>query len=94
MSLGEYPPGLEYQLHYPGHGLSGLELHRRLLDHGDRTSVIYLSASDDPNVEVAARLLGCADYIQKGAPPKTMLSALARVREGRSLESGRTHAGR
>src|SRR5215469_4238884 len=72
-----------------GAGMSGLELHRRLLDQGDGTPVIYLSASDDPNLEAAARRMGCAAFIRKGAPSEAMLNALARVREERSLESTR-----
>ena len=70
-----------------GAGLSGPELHRRLLRHGDRTPVIYHSASDDPAVETAARRLGCAAFIRKGIGFDSLLSALAHVREGSSLES-------
>jgi FixJ family two-component response regulator len=64
-----------------GAGMSGLELHRRLLSLGNQTPVIYLTASDDPPTEAAARLLGCAGFIQKGAPPDLMLKALLRVQE-------------
>ena len=72
-----------------GAGMSGLELHRRLLDQRDGTPVIYLSASDDPNFEAAARRMGCAAFIRKGAPSDLILTALARIREDRSLESTR-----
>src|SRR5215472_15006066 len=60
-----------------GAGMSGLELHRCLLDQGDRTPVIYLSASDDPSLEAAARGMGCAAFIRKGDPSEAMLNALA-----------------
>ena len=70
-----------------GAGMSGPELHRRLLDQGDRTPVIYHSATDDPRVQTAARRLGCAAFMRKGVAFKLMLSELARIREVRALES-------
>src|SRR5215469_4401199 len=70
-----------------GAGMSGPELHRQLLDQGDRTPVIYHSATDDPKVKAAAHRLGCAAFIRKGVASKLMLSELARIREDRSLES-------
>ena len=65
-----------------GAGMSGPELHRRLLDEGDRTPVIYHTASMDPKVEAAARRMGCAAFIRKGVAFELMLSELARVRGG------------
>jgi FixJ family two-component response regulator len=64
-----------------GGGISGPELHRRLLEQGDRTPVVYLSASDDPSMEAAARLPGCKAFIRKGDPPNSILSALARIQK-------------
>src|SRR5215469_16398671 len=65
-----------------GGGMSGVELHRRLRSQGDRTPVIYLTASDDATTEAAARLLGCAAFIHKGDPPDLMLEALRRIQAG------------
>jgi FixJ family two-component response regulator len=72
-----------------GGGISGPELHRRLLDEGDRTPVIYLSASDDPSMEAAGRLLGCAAFVRKGDRPSSILSALARIQEKQTSVSTR-----
>jgi len=67
-----------------GNGMSGLELHRWLLEHGDRTPVIYLTANDDPAVESDARRMGCAAFVRKGDPPKLMLQALLAIRNART----------
>lgn len=64
-----------------GVGMSGVELHRRLLEQGDRTPVIYLSASDDPSMREAARLLGCAAFIRKCDESSAILTALARIKK-------------
>jgi FixJ family two-component response regulator len=67
-----------------GVGMSGVELHRRLLEQGDCTPVIYLSASDDPSMREAARLLGCAAFIRKCDESSAILSALARIQKEQS----------
>ena len=89
--MSSRPSGLDCLLLdvHLGGGMSGPELHRWLLDQGDLTPVIYLSASDDPRAEAAARLLGCVEFIRKGDSPDSILSALARVQDGHSLASTR-----
>ena len=62
-----------------GEGMSGLELHRHLVEQGSRTPVVYLTASDDPAVDAAARQVGCAAFIRKGDPPESILEVLLRI---------------
>ena len=46
-------------------GISGLELHRRLVSLGSVTPVIYLTAHEDPDTEALAQAAGCAGYFSK-----------------------------
>lgn len=46
-------------------GMSGLELHRRLIACKIRTPVIYITANDDPNVRQEAISAGSAGYFNK-----------------------------
>lgn len=46
-------------------GMSGIEMHRRLVADGDRTPVIYITAFDDPRARTEALELGCAGFFRK-----------------------------
>jgi FixJ family two-component response regulator len=46
-------------------GMSGIEMHRKLIAEGDRTPVVYITAFDDPRVKVEAVELGCAGFFRK-----------------------------
>jgi FixJ family two-component response regulator len=46
-------------------GISGIEMHRKLLEDGNRTPVIYITAFDDPRARSEAMELGCAGFFRK-----------------------------
>jgi FixJ family two-component response regulator len=57
-------------------GMSGPELHRRMLEAGDRRPVIYITAHHDPAAEAEARRLGCAGFFKKSDPGMTIIERL------------------
>lgn len=46
-------------------GMTGIEMHRRLLADGDRTPVVYITAFDDPRARAEAVELGCVGFFRK-----------------------------
>jgi FixJ family two-component response regulator len=60
-------------------GMSGIALHERLLNDGDRTPVIYLTAHDDPNARVQAIEQGCAAFFRKTDSGREIIEALRRA---------------
>lgn len=46
-------------------GMSGIEMHRRLIDAGSRTPFIYITAFDDPKAQAEATSLGSAGFFRK-----------------------------
>lgn len=58
-------------------GISGLELHRRLVSAGSTTPVIYLTAHDDLVTRRQASESGYAAFLNKTDPTDVLLSALA-----------------
>ncbi len=60
-------------------GMSGIEMHRKLVADGDRTPVIYITAFDDPRAHSDAALLGCAGYFRKTDAGQDILDAVRRV---------------
>jgi FixJ family two-component response regulator len=46
-------------------GITGIEMHRRLLAEGDRTPVVYITAFDDPRARMEAEELGSAGFFRK-----------------------------
>lgn len=46
-------------------GMTGIDMHRKLLAEGNRTPVLYITAFDDPKAKVEAIELGCAGYFRK-----------------------------
>ena len=60
-------------------GMSGIEMHRRLLEEGNRTPVIYITAFDDPRAQADAAGLGCAAYFRKTDAGNDILEAVRKV---------------
>jgi FixJ family two-component response regulator len=59
-------------------GISGVELHRRLVAAGDRTPVIFLTAYD-PNKREQALTTSGAAYFRKTAATSDVIAAIRRV---------------
>jgi FixJ family two-component response regulator len=57
-------------------GMTGTELHQKLVEKGVRTPVIYITAHDE-NEEV--RPTECAGYFKKSVDGATLLDAIRRV---------------
>lgn len=57
-------------------GISGLELHRRLISLGSVTPVIYLTAHEDPDTEALALAAGCAGYFSKTESGHRVMDAI------------------
>ena len=62
-------------------GISGLELHRRLLACQVRTPVIYITAHDDPQARKQAFDAGCVAYFRKTDPGREVIAAIQRAIE-------------
>jgi len=60
-------------------GMSGLDLQLRLLDEGDFTPVIFVTADDDPAARTTAIQNGCAEFFRKVDPGAMIVDALRRV---------------
>jgi FixJ family two-component response regulator len=60
-------------------GMSGPELHRRLLESGDRTPVIYITAQDNPEAAAEARRIGCAGFFRKSDPGIQIVDTLRKL---------------
>jgi FixJ family two-component response regulator len=60
-------------------GMSGIDMHRRLLEEGNRTPVIYITAFDDPRAQADATGLGCAAYFRKTDAGTDILEAVRKV---------------
>jgi len=59
-------------------GLSGFELHERLVDQGSEVPVIYVTAHDDPAVRERAAREGAALFL-KPVEREPLLAAVARA---------------
>lgn len=64
-----------------GAGMTGLELRRLLLNEGDRTPVIFLTAYDDPQTHAEAKRLE-AGIVGKGADPLALIEAIRKAQRG------------
>jgi FixJ family two-component response regulator len=60
-------------------GMSGLELHRHLLERGSRTPVIFITAHDDPAIRTEALRNGCAGFFRKTDPGVMAIEAIRRA---------------
>jgi FixJ family two-component response regulator len=62
-----------------GAGMTGFGLRQLLLEQGDRTPVIFLTAYDDPQTQAEAKRLESA-IIRKGADPLSLIEAIRRAK--------------
>lgn len=62
-----------------GAGMTGFGLREHLLEQGDRTPVVFLTAYDDPQAEAEAKRLHGA-IVRKGSDPLSLVEALRRVK--------------
>jgi FixJ family two-component response regulator len=60
-------------------GMSGIELHRKLIAQGCRTPVVYITAFDDPRAKEEAESLGCAGFFRKMESSATIIEAVRRA---------------
>ena len=63
-------------------GMSGIELHGKLLEEGNRTPVVYITAFDDPRAKAEAVRLGCAGYYRKTDAGPEILDTVRRATSG------------
>ena len=63
-------------------GMSGIEMHGKLLEEGNRTPVVYITAFDDPRAKAEALKLGCAGYYRKTDAGPEILETVRRVSSG------------
>ena len=57
-------------------GITGIELCERLAAGGSKTPVIYLTASENPEVRERALRTACAAYLRKTEPSTAVLDAI------------------
>jgi FixJ family two-component response regulator len=69
---------LVLDVHLDG-GMSGLELRRQMLDNGDLTPVIFLTAHEDFVTRSEVDYMGCAAFIRKGGNHMSLIDALLRI---------------
>ena len=60
-------------------GMTGIEMHRKLIEEGNRTPVIYITAFDDPRAQAEATKLGCAGYFHKTDAGHEILDVVRKV---------------
>jgi len=60
-------------------GMTGIEMHEKLIAEGNRTPVIYITAYDDPRALADATRLGCAGYFRKTDAGQEILDAVRKV---------------
>jgi FixJ family two-component response regulator len=60
-------------------GMSGIELHQRLIAEGIRIPVIYITAYDDPEGRAQALSEGCAGFFSKTDAGPEIIEAIRRA---------------
>jgi FixJ family two-component response regulator len=60
-------------------GLSGIEMHSKLKEQGNRTPVVYITAFDDPRAREEALAMGCAGYFRKSDSGFDILETVRRL---------------
>jgi FixJ family two-component response regulator len=60
-------------------GMTGIEMHEKLLQEGNRTPVVYITAFDDPNAKLQAERLGCGGFFRKTDPGPDILATIRRL---------------
>ena len=69
-------------------GMSGIELHRRLVADGVSTPIIYITAYDDPAARAEAENSGCAAFFRKTDAGQDILQAIGRVTDAARRAGG------
>jgi FixJ family two-component response regulator len=72
-------------------GMSGLELHRRLVACQVRIPVIYITAHDDPNVRRDALANGAVAYFRKSDPGADIIAAVRQALRTTTHYAGHAH---
>lgn len=62
-------------------GLSGFDLHERLVACGKRIPVLFITARDDAPTRERARLAGAIDYLRKPFDEESLLAAVHKAIE-------------
>lgn len=75
-------------------GISGLELQEQLAAKGLATSVIFITAHDDPQMRERARRAGCAGYFRKTDSGTEVLEAIMGIGLPISRTIVEAHSGR
>jgi FixJ family two-component response regulator len=65
-----------------GTGMTGFELRQHLLEGGDCTPVIFLTAYDDPQTQAQAKRFESA-IVRKGADPQSLIEAIRKAKRPR-----------
>ena len=60
-------------------GLSGIQLQRQLVDSGEKTPIIFLTAYDDPEARAQAIAAGCAAYFRKTDAGAEVIEAIRKA---------------
>lgn len=60
-------------------GMSGTEMHGKLLEQDNLTPVVYITAFDDPRAREAAERLGCAGYYRKTDAGPAIVETVRRI---------------
>jgi FixJ family two-component response regulator len=70
-------------------GMSGFKLQEHLIQSQARTPVIFITGHDRDRMEDEAMRLGAIAYLRKPFDEQCLLEAIARLREGGGLNSGK-----
>ena len=60
-------------------GLSGFELHERLVAAGRRIPVVFITAHDDPTTRDRARRAGAVEYLRKPFDDESLIAGINRA---------------
>jgi FixJ family two-component response regulator len=74
---------LVLDVHLDG-GMSGLELRREMLENGDLTPIIFLTAHDDFVTRSEVDCMGCAAFMRKGGNHVSLIDTLLRIERSHS----------
>ena len=71
-------------------GVTGLELHQKLIDLGSRLPVIYITAFDTEEIRAQAKSAGGVGYFRKPVDDQALLDAIRWALSRRGSEEGRS----
>lgn len=60
-------------------GMSGLDLFRQLAEQETHPPVIFITASEDPDMRAQAEAMGCAAFFSKTSPGAEIIEAIHRA---------------